>query len=267
MLCGAILEMYMNRKDYWNRSYLEYWKKRVAESKKGGEESTVISGDTKTEDDEVYKMIFTRHPMRRGSVLDVGCAWGRMFPLFKKLGQKITGIDISKAMIEEARKNFGRDPLVEGLEEGEAESLPFADERFNTVACLAVFDATYQNLALAEFLRVLKTGGLLYLTGKNDVFAKDDERALKAEEGARKKGHPNYFTDTRRMLRELTRAGQSITATYFFPRRGDFGQLLYVTDMPKEFYEYFIVVEKRAPSKPFPPFSDTVSKTFRELSK
>lgn len=260
-----MLEMYMNRKDYWNRSYLEYWKKRVAESGREGEESTVVAGDAKTEDDEVYELIFSRYPMRRGSVLDVGCAWGRMFPLFKKLGQKITGIDISKAMIEEAKQNFGRDPLVEGLTECEAESLPFADERFDNVACLAVFDATYQHRALTEFLRVLKTGGLLYLTGKNDTYCKDDEMASKAEEGARKKGHPNYFTDTRRMLHELKRAGQSVAATYFFPRRGDFGKQNYLTDMPEKFYEYFIVIEKRAPALSFQPFSDSVSKTFREL--
>ncbi len=256
----------MNRKDYWNRSYLEYWKERVAESRKEGGESAVISGDTKTEDDEVYELIFTRHPMRRGTVLDVGCAWGRMFPVFKKFGEKITGIDISKAMIDEAKKNFGRDPLVDGLHECEAESLPFSDGQFDNVACLAVFDATYQNRALAEFLRVLKKGGLLYLTGKNDAYDKDDALARKAEEGARKKGHPNYFTDTPRMLQELGKQGQHVAATYFFPRRGDFGQLSYVTGMPERFYEYFIVVEKRAPHKPFPPFSESVSRTYKGLN-
>ncbi len=253
-----------NRKEYWNRSYLEYWKKRVAESGKEGEGSMVISGDAKTEDDEVYECIFSRHPMRRGSVLDVGCAWGRMFPVFKKFGQKITGIDISAAMIEEAKKSFGNDPFVVDLRECEAESLPFADGQFDNVACLAVFDATYQNNALAEFLRVLKVGGFLYLTGKNDIYEADDTRAQSAEEGARKKGHPNYFTDTRLMLKLLTARGQDIVATYFFRRRGDFGALRSVTNIPEKFYEYFIIIQKNAPAIAFPPFSDTLSKTFLE---
>lgn len=256
----------MDRKDYWNRSYLEYWKQRVNESSPKGGESAVVSGDAKTEDDEVYEMIFKRHPMRKGSVLDVGCAWGRMFPVFKKFGQKITGIDISKAMIEEAKKNFDSDPAVESLRECEAETLPFKDGEFDNVACLAVFDATYQHLALAEFLRVLRMDGLLYLTGKNDAYFEDDEMAARAEVEARKKSHPNYFTDTRSMLRLLKEQGQSVVATYFFPRRGDFGKLQYVEDMRDAFYEYFIVVQKKAPVAPFPPFSDSVSKTFQKLS-
>ena len=64
----------MDRKDYWDRAYLEYWKQRVDESSRAGGESTVIAGDSKTEGDEVYEMMFNRHPMRPGSVLDVGCA-------------------------------------------------------------------------------------------------------------------------------------------------------------------------------------------------
>ncbi|HCB35033.1 MAG: hypothetical protein A2W52_01065 [Candidatus Taylorbacteria bacterium RIFCSPHIGHO2_02_49_25] len=253
----------MNRKDYWNRSYLEYWKRRVAESGKEGETSNVISGDAKTEDDAVYEFIFEKHPMQKGSVLDVGCAWGRMFPVFKKLRQRITGVDISRAMIEEARKDFAGDTSVEGLYEAPAEELPFPDGKFDNVACLAVFDATFQDKALYEFLRVLKTNGMLYLTGKNDAYEDDDALALNAEEGARKKNHPNYFTDTKAMLRQLEKQGQKIIASYFFPRRGDFGKLNYVTDMPQKFYEYFLVVRKKASSKPFKPFSDSMSKTFR----
>lgn len=256
----------MDRKDYWNRSYLDYWRERVNESSRQGGESTVLTGDAKTEDDEVYEKIFTRHPMNQGSVLDVGCAWGRMFSVFKKFGLKITGIDISKAMIEDAQKNFGNDPSVLSLHECEAEKLPFKDGEFDNVACLAVFDATYQHLALAEFLRVLRMDGFLYLTGKNDTYPKDDTLAIAAEEGARKKSHPNYFTDTVVMLQGLREQGQRIVATYFLPRRGDFGKFRYVEDIPESFYEYFIVIQKKAQASVFPQFSDSMSKTFRKLS-
>ena len=146
-----------------------------------------------------------------------------------------------------------------------AKEFLFPDGKFDNVACLAVFDATYQNVALSEFLRVLRVGGILYLTGKNDTYPKDDELAFKAEKGARKKNHPNYFTDVKAMLRQLDGHGQRLVASYFFPRRGDFGKLRYVTKMPSAFYEYFIVVKKKASAAPFSPFSDGMSKTFQQL--
>ncbi|MDD5041837.1 MAG: class I SAM-dependent methyltransferase [Candidatus Peribacteraceae bacterium] len=255
----------MDRKQYWNRAYLEYWKRRVDESASAGRESTVVAGDVKTEGDEVYEMIFSRHPPHLGSVLDVGCAWGRMFRVFKTMDLRITGIDISKAMIDQATADWGKDPSVDGLYEGEAESMPFRENLFDNVACLAVFDALYQDRALAEFFRVLRMDGLLYLTGKNDTYPMDDDPAIRAEAGARAKHHPNYFTDTAEMLRQIREHGHMVLATYFFPRRGDFGRLHAVTGMPDAFYEYFVVIQKKAQHGLFQPFSDSASKTFLRL--
>ena len=255
--------MNIDRKDYWNRSYLEYWKSRVDEAALPGKESGVVSGDPKTEDDQVYAAILARHPMQAGTVLDVGCAWGRMFSLLKKSNLHISGIDISKAMIEQAKINWGNDSSVDTLLECEAETIAFADDVFDNVACLAVFDATFQNKALAEFLRVLRMDGLLFLTGKNDNYLKSDAAAMQAEIGARGKSHPNFFTDTADMLRQLHDQGQEVIATYYFARRGDFGSLNYTQEMPAAFYEYFIVVKKKAPCAAFSAFSDALSKTFK----
>ena len=256
--------MSSERKEYWNRSYLEYWKSRVDEAAPGGQPSAVIAGDAATEDDAVYEAVFREHPPRAGSVLDVGCAWGRMFGVFKRMGLKITGVDISQAMIEQARVNWSGDADVVELRECEAEGIPFADGQFDNVACLAVFDATYQDQALAQYLRVLRTDGLLFLTGKNDFYPDDDTLAMQAEIGARGKGHPNYFTDTASMLAQLKAQGQAVLATYFFARRGDFGAFKFTREMPERYYEYFVVVQKKAQPQPFMPFSDSRSRTFRE---
>lgn len=255
------------RKQYWNSSYMEYWKSRVEESTRPGNESIVIEGDSKTEGDEVYEMVFDATPMNPGTVLDVGCAWGRMFPVLKKLNMRISGIDISEAMINDAKKQWGSDPAVDALHESPAESMPFANGAFDNVACLAVFDATYQDQALTEFFRVLRTGGLLYLTGKNDNYAQDDFEAIRAEAGARRKSHPNYFTDTAAMLRQVEEKGHEIIATYFFPRRGDFGRENYVADMPETYYEYFVVIRKKNDTADFAPFADSYSRTFKSLSE
>lgn len=250
------------RSDYWNKNYMTYWKSRVDEAKTSGE-SLIISGDSKTEDDRIYEEIFRQHPFTPGNILDVGCAWGRMFGLLKKFNLQIYGADISSAMITEARKNWADDVMVKDLRVEEAEKLSFQENTFDNVACLAVFDATYQHEALEKYFQVLRPGGLLYLTGKNDNYLDDDDKALQAEIGARGKGHPNYFTDLPSLLKQVRAQGHELVAEYYFERRGDFGDLKYSLTQPAAFYEYFIILKKKTKAAKFQSFSDSHSKTFR----
>jgi len=251
------------RATYWNETYLRYWQERVEEA--GADASSEVQqGDARTEGDWVYERVFSAHPLLPGRVLDVGCAWGRMFPIYREHDLLVSGVDISDAMIAAARERHDGAPGIEALEVATAESLPFDDARFDNLVCVAVFDATYQHLALAEFLRVLKPGGKLYLTGKSDSYAADDTLALAAEEGARAKGHPNHFTDVPRMRAELARVGCEELACHGFARRGDFADFSYTEKLEAPFYEWFLVLS--APLKPgkpeFPAFASEYSRTF-----
>ena len=253
------------RAAYWNESYARYWRARVAESGAAGV-SDVQKGDQKTEGDWTYGRLFDAHPFRSGTVLDVGCAWGRMFPLLFERGLKVSGVDISEAMTKLAMRSYRDDPRVDRIATASAEDLPFGDNIFDNLLCVAVFDATYQHKALAEFARVLKPGGRLYLTGKYNHYHTDDEAALAAEIGARKKRHPNYFTDVGMMLEELQKAGCVMAGSYFFPRRGDFASFSAQTEMPGRFYEWAFVIDMPATATPmsFPKIADTHSLTFNE---
>ena len=88
---------------YWDKEY-KYWHERVAEARTNSR-STVVPGDPKTEDDEVYQKVFENVKPVNGNILDVGCAWGRMFKIYKEMNLKISGVDISPTMISEANKN------------------------------------------------------------------------------------------------------------------------------------------------------------------
>jgi ubiquinone/menaquinone biosynthesis C-methylase UbiE len=254
------------RASYWDETYRLYWEERVAESDTGSV-SQVQKGDAKTEGDWVYELVFDTNPFKTGTVLDVGCAWGRMFPIYQSRGMRISGVDISTAMIEAARNTFDGVKDIERLEVSTAESLPFENQTFDNLVCVAVFDATYQHLALAEFLRVLKPGARVYLTGKSDTYARSDELAIAAEKGARGKGHPNYFTDVPKMQQGLIDAGCKNIMSYYFLRRGDFADFKHsqINDLP--FYEWFLVFE--APKLPahlnFEPFSSNYSKTYMQM--
>lgn len=251
------------RKRYWDETYLAYWRARVEEAAEKGA-SGVVKGDAKTEDDDVIREVLRRTPPEPGTVLDVGCAWGRMFPLYHELGLVASGADISSAMIAAAKEEWAGKASVARLVESEAEQLPFATGEFDNVVCLATFDATYQHRALAELLRVLRPRGLLYLSGKNTRYAEDDDLALKAEIGARRKGHPNYFTDVAAMLAQAVDAGHKVERAYYFARRGDFAQFEFAATAPERFYEYLVVIRRGANPSAFQPFADKYSVTFRK---
>lgn len=258
---------FAERKQYWNTKYLEYWRARVEEA--GSGESQVVAGDKKTEDDSVYARIFADNPFRPGSILDVGCAWGRMFPMYLSAGLAVSGVDISSAMVDEARRLWGNQTGIDTLDEAIAEQLPFANDTFDNLVCVATFDATEQHLALTEFFRVLKPGGMLIVTGKNAHYWPDDQAAIDAERGARAKGHPNFFTDTGNLLEQLNQQAHTLSSNYYFLRRGDFAEFVYASALPERFYEFCLIIHKS--TKPvdsstagatFLPFSHAYSQTF-----
>lgn len=251
------------RKAYWNEEYMNYWKSRVDEAGVGA--SGVIEGDNCTEDDSVYEKVFSDYGFQSGNILEVGCAWGRMFPIYLSFGLEISGVDISKAMIEDAFKNWKGKENINQLQESPAEHLPFADNSFDNLACLAVLDATFQNQAITEFLRVTKPRAHIYLTGKNDSYYQGDKEAYNAEIGARAKNHPNFFTDTPLLIKLLEEQGHTVEKAFFFPKRGDFSAFK-CEDDPERFYEYFLVITRGESFAPLPEISDAYSKTFKELN-
>jgi ubiquinone/menaquinone biosynthesis C-methylase UbiE len=254
------------RAAYWNETYRLYWEARVAEADTGSI-SQVQKGDAQTEGDWVYERVFDANPFKTGTVLDVGCAWGRMFPIYQHRGMRVSGVDISQTMIEAAWAAFDNAKDIDQIQVATAECLPFKNQSFDNLVCVAVFDATYQHLALAEFLRVLKPGARLYLTGKSDSYASDDELAIAAEKGARGKGHPNYFTKVPKMLETLITAGCKNLASYYFPRRGDFASFNHTQIHEPTFYEWFLVLEtpKVQTHVEFEPFSSDYSQTYMQL--
>ena len=252
------------RKAYWNDKYLAYWKTRVDEAGKG--KSKVISGDSNTEDDSVYQKIFAQHGFNAGTLLEVGCAWGRMFPTYLLHGLVVTGSDISQAMVDAARRDWIGQPGVLDVIETAAETLPFPDQHFDNLSCLATLDATFQHQAMAEFLRVTKPGARIYVTGKNELYFADDKEAYLAEVGARGKSHPNFFTDTSRLMQLLEQQGHKVESVYCFPRRGDFAAFRHVPHLQDRFYEYLLVITRGEQYWALPEFSSAYSRTYRDLS-
>ena len=146
------------------------------------------------------------------------------------------------------------------------ESMPFSDKSYDKVVCFAAFDAMNQTKALLEMNRVCSTGGSVLITGKNDSYFNDDQLAIDAELGARKKNHPNYFTDVKKLIKNVNNFGFSLSVARYYLRRGDFSNENYVCDLPEKFYEYLFVLTKESESSIGNNFclSSRFSKTFQK---
>ncbi len=112
---------------------------------------------------------FSLGPLYPGdAVLDIGCGAGVDSLVAARLvgeGGRVVGIDITPAMIEQARDHLARLgwPQV-SFQEGEAEALPFPDADFDVVISNGVFNLSLDKArALEEVHRVLKPGGRFML--------------------------------------------------------------------------------------------------------
>ena len=234
------------RKQYWDGQYVDYWQARVEEANRSGSSSSLVNGDTRAPSDRLYsELINLLHITPKQRILELGCGFGRTIPLLYELTHQISAVDISPRMIELARQSHG---MLKGVsfQVSEAENLPFDGHHFDCVICFGVFDALTQTEALIEMNRVLKVGGCVLITGKNDRYYSDDNQALIAERNARAKGHPNFFTDVASLLRLQQAFGFSTVECRFFPRRGDMAANNFTTELPEFFYEYALVLRKKA---------------------
>ena len=98
-----------------------------------------------------------------GSTLEVAIGTGRNLAFYPP-DARVTGIDLSPAMLDIARGRADELGVEAALVEGDAENLPFPDARFDTVVCtLSLCTIPDHAKAIAEMARVLKPGGTLLL--------------------------------------------------------------------------------------------------------
>jgi SAM-dependent methyltransferase len=90
------------------------------------------------------------------SVLDVPFGTGRFVDLYLQKQMKVSGIDISPAMLAIARSELG--PLYETMDirVGSAESLPFADASFDVVVSIRFLESIIPIRVVAPVLREMR---------------------------------------------------------------------------------------------------------------
>lgn len=110
---------------------------------------------TESEALETAAKLYFREP---GTLLDIPCGTGRLFPVLLSRGLKITGGDISAQMIEVAQKKYGANQHV-NFRQVNAEKLDFEDNTFDYLTSYRLMchlPPEIEKRVLNEMIRVTK---------------------------------------------------------------------------------------------------------------
>jgi ubiquinone/menaquinone biosynthesis C-methylase UbiE len=111
----------------------------------------------------------TKHIKDGDSVLEIAPGAGYLSIELSKLGKyKITGMDISKDLVEICARNAMEARVQIDFQQGNVSDMPFQSNMFNFIICVLAFKNFKEPLkALNEMHRVLKPGGLALIMDLN----------------------------------------------------------------------------------------------------
>lgn len=149
----------------------------------------------------------------RGLVIDAGCAWGRDCRAFHEAGFDVVGIDLSDEMLKYAR-NYAPGCLFMRTDVRHIPSIEAVVDGIWCCATLLHLKRTQVNVALKEFYRVLRPGGICYIQLKSGTGQGMTRQSFA-------QSHPRYFTYF--TLDEMTGccefAGFSLVAAHSYNER------------------------------------------------
>lgn len=106
-----------------------------------------------------------RRPM---DILDIGCNAGAQARLWVESGHQYRGIDINEPLVQLARRRATEQHLNAEFDVGSATDLPYPDATFDVCLLPELLEHVAEwTTCLNEGMRVLRPGGLLYISTSN----------------------------------------------------------------------------------------------------
>ncbi|MDD3158023.1 class I SAM-dependent methyltransferase [Anaeromusa sp.] len=121
------------------------------------------------------------------SILDVGTGPGFFAINLALAGHEVTAVDLTQAMLNEARKNALHYGAKVHFLQANVHDLPFEEATFDLIVCRnVVWNLEKPEAALAEWARVLRPGGrMLYFDANWYLYLFDEKRRLAYEKDCR----------------------------------------------------------------------------------
>lgn len=109
-------------------------------------------------------------------VADIGCGAGTQSLLWAQLGHRVSGIDINQPLVDLARKRAAEAGFTIRFEVGTATELPLDDQSMDVCLLPELLEHVVDwQSCLKEACRVLRSGGILYLSTTNVLCPKQEE--------------------------------------------------------------------------------------------
>lgn len=141
---------------------------------------------------DVYRALYTlpaylsfMPDIKDKSVIDLGCGEGSNTRRFAQLGGKVTGIDLSRRFIEQARRKETETPLGIRYEVSSFSNLTALDDATFDVALstMALMDGPNFPAAMKEAYRILRSGGLISFSVLHPCFITPATKWVRDEDG------------------------------------------------------------------------------------
>lgn len=128
-------------------------------------------------------------------ILDVGCGPGFFPIILGREGHKVTAVDYTEAMLDQARENCARYGVDTEFARMDAQHLDFPDDSFDVVISRnLVWDLESPVDAYREWLRIVRPGGkLMVFDGNHYLYIYDREYADVRESDGREEAEHSHI--------------------------------------------------------------------------
>jgi 2-polyprenyl-6-hydroxyphenyl methylase/3-demethylubiquinone-9 3-methyltransferase len=110
------------------------------------------------------------------AVVDIGCGAGTLCNSWAETGHRVHGLDVNEPLLQLARERSAQSGFEIDYRLGSADALPWGDASMDVcIAAELLEHIPSWKPCLAEFVRVLRPGGVLYISTSNKLCPKQNE--------------------------------------------------------------------------------------------